>query len=544
MRKVSRHLALVAMSVLLIGNAWAVTSTSDDASRPIKPGRHLSQPFWNHFALRFIYPPSFDFPEVEGANSYRFAVVGADGDTRAFSAERPDASLAPIWANLPEGVTNVSVQAVGEDGKPTGEPQEREFYRSPGFCAAGEVPLLPYGNAVREGLQAIFRAPHVQHWLDGGTPDKSYVKYCYPNKVMGALARAMAAYATSANDETDRKAAKQIAVAVADHLLALRYPAHAKYGNVPPTYSLDVDKPTKLVRKRVDERWLMTPSAFDAAFGFLDVYDLTEDERYLAAAKEIAVTFSRSQDADGTWPLMADWKTGAPIAPQRLIPTWAITFFDRLDRQYNVHDYRNARAKAWGWIKANPLQSYQWDAQFEDVQPRGPFVNLAREQACDVAVLLLSDRARSADTVAIAEELLRFAEDQFVVWAPVKDPAGWKRVMPKRRKHAATWITPCVLEQYVCYDPVARSSAVMIDAYLEAWKITKKAEYLQKARALANGLVDGQTWLAKKFDGNGEIPTWVMREPPINWLNNSYYAADALSRVARVENNKELSGQH
>jgi hypothetical protein len=35
-----------------------------------------------------------------------------------------------------------------------------------------------------------------------------------------------------------------------------------------------------------------------------------------------------------------------------------------------------------------------------------------------------------------------------------------------------------------------------------------------------------------------------MREPPINWLNNSYYAADAISRVARVENNKELNGQH
>ncbi len=527
------------MSILLVGNALAVTSTTTDALRPIAPGRHGSPSFWNHFALRFIYPPAFDFAEVEGAKSYHFAVMGADGDSRAFSTERPDASLAPIWATLSEGVTNVSVEAVGEDGKPTGEPQRREFYRSPGFSAVGEVPLRPYGNAAREGLQAIFRAPHVQHWLDGGKPDKSYAKYCYPNKVMGALVRAMAAYATTAKDANDRNAAKRIAIAVADHLLALRYPADATYGNVPPTYSLDVDKPTKLVRKRVDERWLMTPSAFDAAFGFLDGYDLTHDERYLAAAKGIADTFVRSQDADGTWPLMVDWETGTPIAQQRVIPTWAIMFFDRLDRQYNVPDYRNARSKAWAWIKANPLRSYQWDAQFEDVQPRSPFVNLAREQACDVAVLLLSDPARSAESVARAEELLRFAEDQFVVWAPVKDPAGWKRVMPKRRKHVATWITPCVLEQYVCYDPVARSSAVMIGAYLEASKATGKPGYLQKARALANGLVDGQAWLAKKFDGNGEIPTWVMREPPINWLNNSYYAADALRRVADFDTEKD-----
>jgi hypothetical protein len=543
MHKPARHVALIALGVLLFGSAWSVASDSE-ALRPIAPGRHGRQAFWNRFALRFIYPPTFDLTEVDGAKSYRFDVVGADDNSQTFVAKRPDAALTPIWSKLPEGVATLSVQGLGEDGKRIGAPQKRDFYRSPGFSVVGEVSLRPYGNAAREGLQAIFRAPHVQHWLDGGKPDKSYVKYCYPNKVMGALARAMAAYASTATDETDRKAARRIAIAVADHLLALRYPAEAKFANVPPTYTIDVDKPTKLVLKRVDERWLMTPSAFDAAFGFLDVYDLTRDDRYLAAAKEIAATFARNQDTDGTWPLMVDWKTGASITPQRLIPTWAIMLFDRLDRKYQVADYREARSKAWEWIKANPLRSYQWDAQFEDVQPRGPFENLAREQACDVAVLLLGDPDRSTETVANAEELLRFAEDQFVVWAPVKDPVGWKRVMPKRRKHVAAWITPCVLEQYVCYDPVARSSAVMIGAYLEALKATGKPEYLQKARALANGVVDGQTWLAKSFAGNGEIPTWVMREPPINWINNSYYAADALSRVARAENDKDLSAQH
>lgn len=355
---------------------------------------------------------------------------------------------------------------------------------------------------------------------------------------MGALARAMAAYATTAKNASERESAKHIAVALADYLLSVRYLREAKYGNVPPTYSVHVDKPTKLVLKRVDEHWLMTPSAFDAGFGFLDVYDLTHDERYLNAAKEIAATFARNQEADGTWPLMSDWQTGKAITPQRLIPTWAILFFDRLEQQYHVADFHEARLKAWEWIKSNPLKSYQWDAQFEDVQPRGPYENLAREQACDVAVLLLRDPARSAQSVAQAEELLRFAEDQFVVWSPVRDPAGWRRVMPKRRKHVATWITPCVLEQYACYDPVARSSAVLIGAYLEAAKATGNKAYLQKARALANGLVEGQAWLAKEFDGGGEIPTWVMREPPINWLNNSYYAAEALQQVAAAEGDK------
>jgi hypothetical protein len=535
MCKTSRLLALVAIGVLMIGCASAEASPSDNALRPVAPGRNGGQPFWNRFALRFIYPPAFDFADANGAKSYQFTIIDADGESHKFTANRPTADLSPVWADVPEGVTKVAVEGIDEAGKPVGKPQEQEFYRSPGFSGTAEKPVHPYGEAARDGLQAIFRAPHVQHWLADGKPDTAYVKYCYPNKVMGALARAMAAYAKTAKDAEDRDSARKIAVAVADYLLGIRYSPDAKWGNVPPTYSKHVDKPTKLVNKRVKERWLMTPSAFDAAFGFLDVYDLTHDERYLTAAKDIAATFARNQDADGTWPLMADWQTAKQIAPQRQIPTWAIMFFDRLDRQYQVTDYREARSKAWQWIQANPLQTYQWDAQFEDVTPRGPYENLAREQACDVAVLLLSDPARTPESVANAEELLRFAEDQFVVWTPLRDPAGWQQVMPKRRKKAASWITPCVLEQYVCYGPVARSSAILIDAYLAAAKATQKDEYLQKARALANGLVKSQAWLAENYNGGGEVPTWVMREPPINWLNNSYYAAEALRHVADAE---------
>jgi len=102
-------------------------------------------------------------------------------------------------------------------------------------------------------------------------------------------------------------------------------------------------------------------------------------------------------------------------------------------------------------------------------------VNLAREQACDVAIRLLNESAGNAAAVAQAEELLRFAEDQFVVWTPMKDPQGWAKAMPQRGTKQAQWmtpcdrwITPCVLEQYACYDPVARSSATLIAAYLKA----------------------------------------------------------------------------
>jgi hypothetical protein len=510
----------------------AVAGTSTDTSRPVRPGEPGLHPFWNANALRFIYAPAFELPKIEGATSYRFIVHAHDGRTHEFTAEKPWAPLTPVWNDVAEGYTTLTVQGVDAQGKSVGNAAERVFYRSPGFSGDPGKPVTPYDQAGRSALKAIFEAPHVQAWLKDGKPDPSYARYCYPNKVIGGLLRAMVAYSQSARSQADRAAALRIAHRTADYLLTIRLPRESPYAWVPPTYALNVDHPTPVSVPRVKDHWLLVPSVIDSAFGFLDLYDAGHDAGYLNAARAVADTLVRTQAADGTWPLMVDDRTGKEVKPPRLIPTWIIFFFDRLRQQYHLNEYAGARDKAWAWIVEHPLKTYQWDAQFEDIQLREPYVNLAREQACDVATILLSASQPSPADVQQAEELLRFAEDQFTVWAPVQDVEGWKRVMPKRRKNCETWMTPCVLEQYACYDPVARSSAILINAYLKAHEVTHKPVYLDKARALANGMLAGQQWLGEEHNGNGEIPTWNMKRPPINWLNNSYYAADAILKLA------------
>jgi hypothetical protein len=517
-----------------ISGAGRADDRMAEAVRPIAQGGVAGRPFWNGHARRFIYPPAFDFAEVAGAARYRFTLECADGRSRELQAERPTAALSPVWLRLPEGRTMVRVEGLDGSGKVVGEAGKRDFYRSPAFSGVAEEPVRPYAEAARDGLGAIFAAPHVQHWLVDGKPDRTYERYCYPNKVMGGLVRAMAAYSRVAEKEEDRKTAIEIGRRVADHLLTLQFAAETPYANVPPTYSIDVDKPGP-AKSRFAKHWLMVPSAMDAGFAFLDLYNVTKDEKYLAAAKAIADTFVQRQEADGTWPLVVNWQTGEADDPQRLVPTWVIIFFDRLERQYQLADYRASRQRAWRWIEEHPLKTYQWDGQFEDVLPRKPYVNLAREQACDVAVLLMSEPQASSERIAQAEELLRFAEDQFVVWSPVRDPAGWNGIGERKKDAAAqNWITPCVLEQYACYLPVARSSAVLINAYLKAYAVTKREVYLAKAKTLANGLIKGQAWLAEKHDGKGEIPTWLKTDKVLNWLNNSFYAAEAVERVADV----------
>ena len=508
----------------------------DDTAKPVRPGIPGERPFWNVNAQRFIYAPAFDLPKVDGASSHRFTVSAKDGRAHTFDAPEPWAALTPVWAEVSEGYTTVKVEGVDAGGKVIGTAGEKAFYRSPGFAGRAPAPIRPYDEAGRDALKALFEAPHVQRWLTDATPDRSYARYCYPNKVIGGLLRGMTAYATVAEKKEDREAALKIARAAADYLLSLRYPADAAYPHVAPTYALNVDKPAGakgLTPDRVAKRWLMVPSIVDAVFGYLDLYDVTQDAKYLDAARAAADTLAKTQDSDGTWPLMADWKTGKGVTPHRMIPTWVIFLFDRLDRQYGLTQYRDARGRAWDFIVANPLKTYRWDAQFEDIQLREPYMNLAREQACDVAVLLLSGSKPTPEQVAQAEELIRFSEDQFVCWAPVTDVDGWRKAMPKRYKNVDEYILPGVFEQYVCYGPVARSAAIMMNTYLKAHAVTGNPAYLEKAKALANGMLEGQKDAAETYGTNGEIPTWGMRRKPINWLNNSFYAAEAVLNLAK-----------
>ena len=532
----NRLTSLSLVALLLLGaSSQSRAQVPDDTSRPVRPGEPGVRPFWNNYALRFIYAPAFDLPKVDGATNYRFKIDAHHGRTHTFFASQPFAPLTPVWEQVAEGYTTLSVQALDAAGKEVGQPARRVFYRSPGFPGQAADPLKPYAQAGREGLKALFDAPHVRHWLTDPKPDRTYARYCYPNKVIGGLLRGMTAYAKVAESKQDRAAALKIARATADYLLSLRYPADAAYPNVAPTYALNVNKPAganNLTRNRVEKRWLLIPSICDAVFGYLDLYDATKDAKYLDAARAAADTLAKTQESDGTWPLMADWKTGNAVAPNRLIPTWVIFLFDRLDRQYGLTQYRDARARAWDWIVANPLRTYQWDAQFEDVQLREPYVNLAREQACDVAVLLLDDTGRTDEHVKQAEELIRFSEDQFVCWAPVTDVPGWRKAMPRRYQNADIWILPGVFEQYVCYGPVARSGAVLINTYLKAHQATGNPTYLEKAKALGNGMLAGQQDAAENWATRGEIPTWNMKRKPINWLNNSYYAAEAVLNLA------------
>lgn len=129
----------------------------------------------------------------------------------------------------------------------------------------------------------------------------------------------------------------------------------------------------------------------------------------------------------------------------------------------------------------------------------------------------------------IADELLRFCEDQFIVW---------EKPMPQKQYNVEEWITPCVLEQYSCYEPINASVANMIEAYLAGYIATKDEVYKAKAIELANAVTFAQ------HRDTGRYPTyWQLNERQdksvgwIDWLNCTSYCAKVMLRMADFTKN-------
>jgi len=494
---------------------------------PIRPGVPGKSPFWNVNAREFIYAPAFEMNTVPGAASYRFTASASDG-AHTFEAEVPWAPLSPIWAELPVGKVVLQVQGLDKKGgKVVGDSGSRTFYRSAVFNGPYHQPVVPYRESARLALRSLLLQPATQAWLRDGKPDPGYTLNCYPAKVMGATVLGMTLYSKLATNKDEAANALVVARRAADFLIGLSEPAGQALEFFPPTY-WDGVKPGRHP-VFIDRTMMHYPA--DAALAYLDLYDRTRDDRYFQAALRIAQTYRKTQLPSGVWPLVVNVKTGKAIGPNLMIPTLPIMLMDRLADHYKITEFKPVVERAWKWILDNPVQRFNWDAQFEDARPVEPYVNMAREQACDVAIRLLQRDAANPKSVALAEELLRFSEDQFVVWEPPKPE--WKQMVYMGCNpdgDTSSWFTPVVLEQYRCYGPVARSVAIMIDGWRAAYQVTRKQLYLEKARSLANTLT-----IAQQYWKNGTYPTWVRRTEGEKWLNNVVHTARLMLDFAAVD---------
>ena len=171
----------------------------------------------------------------------------------------------------------------------------------------------------------------------------------------------------------------------------------------------------------------------------------------------------------------------------------------------------------------NPVKTFDWEGQFEDGEPQqGQYENLTGTNASKVAIYILKKFEKYSRQVELAEEIIRFCEDQFVIWeSPMQQPHK-----PHKRYWSDNWIVPCALEQYNNYVPIDAIVSTMIYAYKTAYETTGKKTYLAKAIALANSMT-----VAQDID-TGRYPTGWWGYKAV-WINCAAYDCKVMMIFAK-----------
>lgn len=471
-----------------------------DLRSTIRPGGRDGRPFWNGCSPVFTYPPAFDFKDVSGVTDYRFVVIDDLHARHTFTASSPKESLASVWAELPAGPTTVICRGVDEKGNVVGIAGERTFWRNAPFDPS-EYPTAKrsVSEAHRKGFEYLLNLPGVLYLEKHGVPDVASGDNFsnYPSKMQAAVIETMIAGAKRFPECRER--AMAIARKSADYLLSTAQPKGAPLEHFTATYAGE----WFISRVYAGQNMLVYPS--EAGRAFLRLYQAGGERKYLDAAANIAATYLKLQREDGSWYLKMWEKDGKPVDANRLIPTHVIDFLEEMYAETHDERYRRAADRGFATIDNGPLKTWNWEGQFEDQEPqRVLYQNLTKHGACETAIYLLKRFPGDARRLAEARDIVRFAEDQFVMWKSPCRMSGaglWRPMYP-----FFAWRTPAALEQYRCYAPIDASAAKLIKTYMALYAAECNPLDLAKAKALGASMVNNQ-------DENGRIRTYWIPEP-------------------------------
>ena len=514
-------LALQAFAAVAAADAGIEALQRAELRNVIRPIGVDGQGPWNAKSQFFLYPPTFGFPAVEGAASYRFVVLDDRHERHAFEAGSPNASLAPVWERLPTGFVTVRVAALDASGREVGTAGERTFWKSAPFRpGAYRRPPRTYAAAEALLLNGLYESKKASTLRETGDIDRTYAHNCYPSKMLTATIAAMVRYARTRPDRKD--GAVRTACAAADWLIAHSATDGTPLAGMPPTYDYHQEvkgtQPADISLQNSGISMNIYPA--EAALQYLSLHRLSGDGKYLAAAKKIGDAFVRLQEQDGTWPLKQRFDDGKAVGENRLQPAGnALPMLEALYGATGEAAYRKAADRAFGFIERGPLREWTWEAQFEDSNPGAKWFNPTLHGAASTALHLLRRFPGDPRRLAQARELARWCEDQFVFWEkpyggsrrPREGCVGGASLLAGKWVDTGMWRLPGVTEQYTWYLPIDGSAAKMSRLYRALYRAEGNPLDLAKARALADSIVCEQR-------ADGTIQThWT--DLVFDWLN-------------------------
>lgn len=496
----------------------------------IRPGGIKGRGFWNVNSTQFIFAPCFGFPIIPKANGYLFTATDINKKVHTFKAERPTASLAPIWKDIPTGMVELKVESLDKDEKPQYLAGARTFFKADGFPGRENLPekASSYRECAMKAFRYVFNEDFNQHWLLHGTPDPFYPHNVYPSKTIASIVKAMISY--SKLDPENSEKAMKIATNAADYLLSITYGDDTPVPGLPPTYSfknLDfdtVDKTAPMAKNRTDKIMMIYPAS--AGNAYLALSDATGDKKYFDAAMRIADYYKNNVLECGSWYLMLSTEDGEPESKDNVCASYGILdFLHEVYKKTGDNIWRTLEENYFKNLQAKRFECYNWEGQFEDILLSGSYTNLTHIDADDVINYITKNFSDDAEKVEDAKELMRFVEDQFVVWGKF---SPWNTHFDPEKDY---WYSPAGVEQYYWYVPIDGSTAKIMNAFLDVYSLTKDPLLLEKACALGDMLTRMQD------KDSGLIPTHWMKKDCIEnvenfWVNCLIGSATHLMRLA------------
>lgn len=546
----------VAASLLLRAeetNELAIAAAADVA-RAVHPCGTDGENCWTLFSEWFMHPPALPFQPAKGAVRYRFTVLDDLQHPHVFTAKSSNATLEPVWKDLPVGFFSVFCEAFDAGGKSLGlmSYPSRPNYGgtwSGGYSYWKLAPFEPgkypkakcgYREAAARVYDWIFNHSSTRVFLETGRPDAKYFLSTYPSKLHGALAPAMVRYARLRPDRAAE--AMRLARLSADYLLSVVEPAGTPLAGFTPTYGTGVYA-FGVAKAKAGQTMIMYPASGGEAF--LALFEATCEAKYRAAAVATAERYLALQEADGSWPLLLDIRTGEALQPNRVHPVDVMQFLEKVFALTGETKYRAAADRASVFVKKGPWTNFNWEGQFEDVDPSKRYANLSMHPPCKAAVYFLSRYPDDAQTVAEAAECVRFAEDQFVLWErPCRadgkgvrtDRLWWKNPKHPSVDYPKMYHFPNVTEQFRWNVPIDASMARLVEAWMAIWRTTGDRLCLAKATAMADSLVNAQL-------PSGRIPTEMvegnLKHDKGDWLNCMIFSARTLEAFADAIGEKQ-----
>ncbi len=497
----------------------------------VRPGGVNGRGFWNINSTQFIYTPCFSFPIIPKANGYLFTATDVNENVHSFTAEKPTASLAPIWKDIPTGMTTLKVESLDKDGKPQYLAGARTFFKADGFPGRENLPerACSYKECATKALRYVFNEDFNQYWLLHGKPDPYYPHNVYPSKTISSVIHAMISYATL--EPENKNKAIQLAKNAADYMISISYKGDSPVAGLPPTYSFDgldfdtVDKTAPMAKNRTDKIMLIYPA--HAGSAYLALSEATGDKKYFDAAMVIANYYKENVLPCGSWYLMRSTETGE-VEGDNVCAAYAILdFLHEVHQKTGEEVWKTLKDNYFNNLQAKRFECYNWEGQFEDILLSGSYANLTHIDADSLIKYLINNCADDPQAIENAKELARFVEDQFIVWGNF---SPWNTHFDPEKDF---WYSPAGVEQYFWYVPIDASTGRIMNALLDVYSITKEPLLLEKARALGDMITRMQV------KETGVIPThWMKKDCKENienfWINCQIGTAGYMRRLAEI----------